>query len=168
MWMWRASSLLVAAIPAVMALPIIVLSVASWIFGHRLNLRFLVDRYFLTAVRLERLLATRKIGVVWKRLMAMAVSSVKFTSPTSRRIDRLLAAESQTSDTPITNSFRLRCLELGVVVLFFLLYVFSVGIVVLLYILARLFLITLPFTTLRALPPGVLIDVDWNVYIPHL
>ncbi|KAJ7079022.1 hypothetical protein C8R44DRAFT_895795 [Mycena epipterygia] len=37
-----------------------------------------------------------------------------------------------------------------------------------LYIIARLFLITIPFTSLRALPPGVFVDVDWSVYIPHL
>ncbi|KAJ7035121.1 hypothetical protein C8F04DRAFT_1099121 [Mycena alexandri] len=36
------------------------------------------------------------------------------------------------------------------------------------YILCRLFLIVLPFTTLRALPTGALVDVDWSVYIPHL
>ncbi|KAJ7853928.1 hypothetical protein B0H13DRAFT_1903897 [Mycena leptocephala] len=36
------------------------------------------------------------------------------------------------------------------------------------YILARLFLITLPFTTLRALSPGAFIDVEWSVYLPHL
>ncbi|KAJ7209263.1 hypothetical protein GGX14DRAFT_364785, partial [Mycena pura] len=34
------------------------------------------------------------------------------------------------------------------------------------YIVARLFLILLPFTTLRALPSGAFLDVDWNVYIP--
>ncbi|KAJ7130453.1 hypothetical protein C8R44DRAFT_978510 [Mycena epipterygia] len=33
---------------------------------------------------------------------------------------------------------------------------------------ARLFLITIPFTSLRALPHGAFIDVDWSVYIPHL
>ncbi|KAJ7038362.1 hypothetical protein C8F04DRAFT_359624 [Mycena alexandri] len=36
------------------------------------------------------------------------------------------------------------------------------------YILCRLCLIALPFTTLRALPTGALVDVDWSVYIPHL
>jgi hypothetical protein len=36
------------------------------------------------------------------------------------------------------------------------------------YFLARTFLILIPFTTLRALPPGAFIDVDWSVYIPHL
>ncbi|KAJ7038371.1 hypothetical protein C8F04DRAFT_359737 [Mycena alexandri] len=36
------------------------------------------------------------------------------------------------------------------------------------YILCRLFLIVLSFTTLRALPTGALVDVDWSVYIPHL
>ncbi|KAJ7704613.1 hypothetical protein B0H17DRAFT_907947, partial [Mycena rosella] len=36
------------------------------------------------------------------------------------------------------------------------------------YPIARLFLIILPFTTLRALPPGVFTDIDWSVYIPHL
>ncbi|KAJ7860427.1 hypothetical protein B0H14DRAFT_576283 [Mycena olivaceomarginata] len=35
-------------------------------------------------------------------------------------------------------------------------------------ILARLFLTTLPFTGLRALPPGAFADVDWSLYIPHL
>ncbi|KAJ6573011.1 hypothetical protein DFH09DRAFT_1459296 [Mycena vulgaris] len=38
---------------------------------------------------------------------------------------------------------------------------------VLIYIIARLFLITLPFTALRALPPGTFADVNWSVYIPH-
>ncbi|KAJ7130477.1 hypothetical protein C8R44DRAFT_872278 [Mycena epipterygia] len=37
-----------------------------------------------------------------------------------------------------------------------------------LYPLARLFLTTTPFTSLRALPPGAFIDVDWSIYIPHL
>ncbi|KAJ7079014.1 hypothetical protein C8R44DRAFT_895789 [Mycena epipterygia] len=37
-----------------------------------------------------------------------------------------------------------------------------------LYPIARLFLITIPFTSLRALPPGAFIDVDWSMYIPHL
>ncbi|KAJ7042258.1 hypothetical protein C8F04DRAFT_994027 [Mycena alexandri] len=36
------------------------------------------------------------------------------------------------------------------------------------YIISRLFLIILPFTTLRALPPGAFADVNWSVYIPHL
>ncbi|KAJ6565577.1 hypothetical protein DFH09DRAFT_1473741 [Mycena vulgaris] len=36
------------------------------------------------------------------------------------------------------------------------------------YIIARLFLIILPFTTLRALPPGAFTAVNWSVYIPHL
>ncbi|KAJ6509807.1 hypothetical protein DFH09DRAFT_1374632 [Mycena vulgaris] len=36
------------------------------------------------------------------------------------------------------------------------------------YIIARLFLLTLPFTALRALPPGAFADVNWSVYIPHL
>ncbi|KAJ7466993.1 hypothetical protein FB451DRAFT_403168 [Mycena latifolia] len=36
------------------------------------------------------------------------------------------------------------------------------------YILARFFLMVLPFTTLRALPSGAFVDVDWSVYIPHL
>ncbi|KAJ7079006.1 hypothetical protein C8R44DRAFT_754723 [Mycena epipterygia] len=37
-----------------------------------------------------------------------------------------------------------------------------------LYPFARLFLITIPFTSLRVLPPSAFIDVDWSVYIPHL
>ncbi|KAJ7130504.1 hypothetical protein C8R44DRAFT_732019 [Mycena epipterygia] len=37
-----------------------------------------------------------------------------------------------------------------------------------LYPIARPFLITIPFTSLRALPPGAFIDVDWSIYIPHL
>ncbi|KAJ7700419.1 hypothetical protein B0H17DRAFT_1251330 [Mycena rosella] len=37
-----------------------------------------------------------------------------------------------------------------------------------LYIISRLFLVILPFTTLRALPPGAFRDVNWSVYIPHL
>ncbi|KAJ6573013.1 hypothetical protein DFH09DRAFT_1459299 [Mycena vulgaris] len=36
------------------------------------------------------------------------------------------------------------------------------------YIIARLFLIVLPFTALRALPLGNFTDVNWSVYIPHL
>ncbi|KAJ7017289.1 hypothetical protein C8F04DRAFT_1279711 [Mycena alexandri] len=36
------------------------------------------------------------------------------------------------------------------------------------YVLCRLFLIVLPFSTLRALPTGALVDVNWSVYIPHL
>ncbi|KAJ6565511.1 hypothetical protein DFH09DRAFT_1081665 [Mycena vulgaris] len=37
-----------------------------------------------------------------------------------------------------------------------------------LYIIARLFLIILPFPALRALPPGTFMDVNWSIYIPHL
>jgi hypothetical protein len=37
-----------------------------------------------------------------------------------------------------------------------------------LYIGARLILIILPFTTLRALPPSAFVDVNWSIYIPHL
>ncbi|KAJ7130519.1 hypothetical protein C8R44DRAFT_850375 [Mycena epipterygia] len=37
-----------------------------------------------------------------------------------------------------------------------------------LYPIARLFLITISFTSLRALPPRAFIDVNWSVYIPHL
>ncbi|KAJ6565610.1 hypothetical protein DFH09DRAFT_984356 [Mycena vulgaris] len=36
------------------------------------------------------------------------------------------------------------------------------------YIIARIFLIILPFIALRALPPGAFADVNWSVYIPHL
>ncbi|KAJ7366321.1 hypothetical protein DFH08DRAFT_763491 [Mycena albidolilacea] len=36
------------------------------------------------------------------------------------------------------------------------------------YIFARLLLIVLSFTTLRALPPGAFADVNWTAYIPHL
>ncbi|KAJ7917637.1 hypothetical protein B0H13DRAFT_1994467 [Mycena leptocephala] len=36
------------------------------------------------------------------------------------------------------------------------------------YILSRLVLLTLPFTTLRGLPTDAFVDVDWTVYIPHL
>ncbi|KAJ6584453.1 hypothetical protein B0H19DRAFT_1249419 [Mycena capillaripes] len=36
------------------------------------------------------------------------------------------------------------------------------------YTSARLFLIVLPFTTLRGLPPGAFLDVDWSMYIPHV
>ncbi|KAJ7319261.1 hypothetical protein DFH08DRAFT_754190 [Mycena albidolilacea] len=36
------------------------------------------------------------------------------------------------------------------------------------YIAARLILIVLSFVTLRALPPGAFVDVNWSTYIPHL
>ncbi|KAF7365590.1 hypothetical protein MVEN_00432400 [Mycena venus] len=35
------------------------------------------------------------------------------------------------------------------------------------YIVARLVLIVLSFTTLRALPPDAFVDVNWSTYIPH-
>ncbi|KAF7365588.1 hypothetical protein MVEN_00432200 [Mycena venus] len=35
------------------------------------------------------------------------------------------------------------------------------------YIVARLVLIVLSFTTLRTLPPGALVDVNWSTHIPH-
>ncbi|KAJ6533648.1 hypothetical protein B0H19DRAFT_1272285 [Mycena capillaripes] len=38
----------------------------------------------------------------------------------------------------------------------------------LIYIIARLFLIVLPLVALRAPLPGMLMDVNWSVYIPHL
>ncbi|KAK7002317.1 hypothetical protein R3P38DRAFT_3326540 [Favolaschia claudopus] len=37
-----------------------------------------------------------------------------------------------------------------------------------LYVVARLFLLGLPFTTLRSLEPAVLVNVRWEIYIPHL
>ncbi|KAF7327163.1 hypothetical protein MKEN_00293100 [Mycena kentingensis (nom. inval.)] len=48
--------------------------------------------------------------------------------------------------------------------------VFFAGLMPLLvaYIIARLALLIIPFTTLRTLPPGVFRDVDWSFYIPHL
>jgi hypothetical protein len=36
------------------------------------------------------------------------------------------------------------------------------------YIAARLVLIVLCFTTLRELPPGAFVDVNWSIFIPHL
>lgn len=39
---------------------------------------------------------------------------------------------------------------------------------VMVYPIARLFLIILPLIALRALPPGALTDVNWSVYIPHI
>ncbi|KAJ7031842.1 hypothetical protein C8F04DRAFT_959856 [Mycena alexandri] len=41
-----------------------------------------------------------------------------------------------------------------------------IGLVV--YILCRLILIALSFTTLRALPPSAFVDVNWSKYFPHL
>ncbi|KAJ7718573.1 hypothetical protein DFH07DRAFT_860209 [Mycena maculata] len=37
-----------------------------------------------------------------------------------------------------------------------------------LYIVSRLGLIILPFTTLRILPPGAFMDIDWTTFIPHV
>ncbi|KAF7377770.1 hypothetical protein MSAN_00200300 [Mycena sanguinolenta] len=39
---------------------------------------------------------------------------------------------------------------------------------VLVYVVARVILIALAFTTLRALPPAAFVDVNWTTYIPHL
>ncbi|KAJ7896147.1 hypothetical protein B0H13DRAFT_2523468 [Mycena leptocephala] len=39
---------------------------------------------------------------------------------------------------------------------------------VVLYPVARLFLIVIAFTTLRALPQSAFVDVAWSIYIPHL
>jgi hypothetical protein len=36
------------------------------------------------------------------------------------------------------------------------------------YVGARLVLIVLSFTTLRALPPGAFVDVNWSMFIPHI
>ncbi|KAJ7364287.1 hypothetical protein DFH08DRAFT_1016507 [Mycena albidolilacea] len=38
----------------------------------------------------------------------------------------------------------------------------------LIYVLARIPLLLLPFTTLRSLPSAAFTDVNWSVYIPHL
>jgi hypothetical protein len=38
----------------------------------------------------------------------------------------------------------------------------------LIYVLARVPLLLLPFMALRSLPPAALADVNWSVYIPHL
>ncbi|KAJ6565557.1 hypothetical protein DFH09DRAFT_1363763 [Mycena vulgaris] len=48
-----------------------------------------------------------------------------------------------------------------------LLYMFILAVIPI-YIIARLFLLTLPFTALHALPPGAFADVNWSIYIPHL
>ncbi|KAK6974507.1 hypothetical protein R3P38DRAFT_3335754 [Favolaschia claudopus] len=37
-----------------------------------------------------------------------------------------------------------------------------------LYVIARLFLLVLPFVALRSLEPAVFIDINWAQYIPHL
>ncbi|KAJ7592048.1 hypothetical protein C8J56DRAFT_886776 [Mycena floridula] len=37
-----------------------------------------------------------------------------------------------------------------------------------LYVIARVFLLLLPLTSLRNLPPGAFQQVDWTVYLPHL
>ncbi|KAF7357426.1 hypothetical protein MSAN_01338600 [Mycena sanguinolenta] len=44
----------------------------------------------------------------------------------------------------------------------------AIGIPLLVYVVARLILIALSFTTLRALPPAAFVDVNWTAYIPHL
>ncbi|KAF8194263.1 hypothetical protein K438DRAFT_1719594 [Mycena galopus ATCC 62051] len=44
----------------------------------------------------------------------------------------------------------------------------AIRIAILAYIFARLILITLSFTTLRALPPGAFVEASWTTYIPHL
>ncbi|KAJ6468373.1 hypothetical protein C8R45DRAFT_1170730 [Mycena sanguinolenta] len=36
------------------------------------------------------------------------------------------------------------------------------------YVVARIILCALAFTTLRALPPNAFVDVNWTTYIPHL
>ncbi|KAJ6584480.1 hypothetical protein B0H19DRAFT_877822, partial [Mycena capillaripes] len=36
------------------------------------------------------------------------------------------------------------------------------------YIVAQLFLVVLPLTALRVVPPGALVDVNWSTYIPQL
>ncbi|KAJ7025113.1 hypothetical protein C8F04DRAFT_1300736 [Mycena alexandri] len=43
---------------------------------------------------------------------------------------------------------------------------FFFGLVV--YLICRTILVVLSFTTLRALPPSIFVDVDWNKYFPHL
>jgi hypothetical protein len=39
---------------------------------------------------------------------------------------------------------------------------------ILIYVLARIPLLLLPFIALRSLPPPVFTDVNWSIYIPHL
>ncbi|KAJ7639555.1 hypothetical protein FB45DRAFT_1135220 [Roridomyces roridus] len=43
----------------------------------------------------------------------------------------------------------------------FLIFIFT-------YVSARLLLIALPFAALRSLPASAFVDVNWNIYIPHL
>ncbi|KAJ7903330.1 hypothetical protein B0H14DRAFT_2491575 [Mycena olivaceomarginata] len=43
-----------------------------------------------------------------------------------------------------------------------------VALLLLIYVLARIALLVLQFMVLRSLPPAVLADVNWSVYIPHL
>ncbi|KAJ7918655.1 hypothetical protein B0H13DRAFT_1869242 [Mycena leptocephala] len=95
MWMWRASSLLVAAIPALL----------GWLFMLRL---------FLVAMNEKH----KKSDMLCKALLAMYAANFLVAIP--------------------------------------------------IYVIARLFLIILPFTTIRALPPGAFVGVNWSVYIPHL
>ncbi|KAF7336768.1 hypothetical protein MVEN_02112000 [Mycena venus] len=47
-------------------------------------------------------------------------------------------------------------------------YVFTCIALILVYIFARIFLITLPLVALRELPPSAFVDVNWSLYIPHL
>jgi hypothetical protein len=42
------------------------------------------------------------------------------------------------------------------------------GLFPLIYVLARIPLLLLPFMVLQSLPPPMFVDVNWSVYIPHL
>jgi hypothetical protein len=44
----------------------------------------------------------------------------------------------------------------------------SFGIINLIYIGARLVLVVVSISTLRALPPGAFVDVNWSMFIPHI
>jgi hypothetical protein len=95
MWMWRASSLLVAAIPALL----------GWLFMLQL---------FLVAMNEKHKIS----DMLCRAILAMYAANFLVAIP--------------------------------------------------IYVIARLFLIILPFTTIRALPPGAFVGVNWSVYIPHL
>jgi len=49
----------------------------------------------------------------------------------------------------------------------FFLFLF-LGIIVFLYIIARVVLLVLPFVALRALPPGAYVQVNWISFLPHI
>jgi hypothetical protein len=140
-WMWRSCALIVAAIPAAI--------LALFVVNEAVN------RVFLSHGKPK---PEEEGDDASRALMTGGDSDVRLT---------LLREPESLSESPsVVSRASSTALSIRKYVSATFIRIFYTSIPI--YILARLFLTTLPFTGLRALPPGAFADVDWSLYIPHL